>query len=120
MQVYSENVTYYLERLKERDDSAAFFGLLESDSSVVPDLIALYHNEIDPRIREFAVEVLWQRRDPVVIPLLSEALLDSEAIVWKQATDGLVALATPEALAALRDARTRQFAKQNEAEEFRQ
>ncbi|HTQ39337.1 MAG TPA: HEAT repeat domain-containing protein [Pirellulales bacterium] len=120
MQVYSDVAAYYLERLRAEDNSAAFFGLLESDSSVVPDLVALYRSESDPSIREFAIEVLWQRRDLSIIPLLGEALHDPNTAVWQQALDGLVALASPESLAVLRQAQTKQFSKQGDAQEFRQ
>jgi HEAT repeat protein len=49
--------------------------------------------------------VIWQHRQQSVIPLLGEALLDAHPRIWRQALDGLVALSSPAAVAALRSAR---------------
>jgi hypothetical protein len=38
--------------------------------------------------------------------------------VWKQALDGLVTLASPQALEVLKAAKTRQFSQQKDTEEF--
>jgi len=54
---------------------------------------------------EALLEVIWQHRQQWVIPLLGEALLDAHPRVWRQALDGLVALGSPAAVAALRRAR---------------
>jgi len=77
-----------------------------------------FRMEPDAQVRAFLVEIVWQLRQPSVIPFLGEALCDSEPAVWQQAMDGLVALASPAALEVLRSARARQFPHRREAAEF--
>jgi hypothetical protein len=90
------------------------------EHGILPELMAAFRSERDSRVREFLVEIIWQHRQASTIPFLKEALHDGATAVWKQALDGLVALASSAALDVLRDARpTRQFPTQREAEEFR-
>lgn len=86
---------------------------------VLPDLIAAFRGEPDGDVRAFLVEIVWQSREPSVIPFLGEALNDSDAAVWKQALDGLVSLGSPAALAALHAAAARQLPTRQRTEEFR-
>ncbi len=113
-------VAEHLDRFRAGDREGAFFGLIETGVAILPDLIAAFHGEQDARVREFLVEVIWQNREPSVIPFLGEALHDPEAAVWKQALDGLVALATPAALDTLRAAAERQSATPERTGEFRE
>jgi hypothetical protein len=69
-------------------------------------------------MRTFLVSVIWQHRQPSEIPLLAEALFDSEPEIWQEAMDGLVTFACPESLQALRRARTRQFTNDREGQRF--
>ena len=112
-------IDYYLRRFRQGDRDNAFHGLLEMEHTILPDLMTLFQTESDSRVREFLVEVIWQHRQQAAIPFLGQTLLDSNPQVWRQALDGLVALASPAALDALRDARTRRFPRQLETEEFR-
>lgn len=48
------------------------------------------------------MEVIWQNRCPSTLDLLIAALDDAHPVVWKQALDGLVVLASPEAENRLR------------------
>ena len=98
-------VTESVHRFRQGDRDAAFFALLETDDAVLPELIATFQTESDSQVRAFLVEVIWQHRQPSAIPCLGEALHDAERIVWQQALDGLVSLASLEALAVLRSAR---------------
>ena len=107
-----------LQRFREGDRDTAFFGLLELEHDVLPTLMTKFHTEHDSDIRAFLVEVIWQHRQPSVVPFLGKTLYDGEPEVWKQAMDGLVALASPPALDALQSARARPFPSQREAEEF--
>jgi HEAT repeat protein len=119
MPTFAPQIAYYLERYRESDADSAFHGLLELDHVALPELAAEFRAATDTRLRVFLLGVIWQHRQQSVIPLLAEALLDSEPRVWREALDGLVALASPASLAALRAARTRHFTKQHDAEEFR-
>jgi HEAT repeats len=119
METTTSQIAECLRRLRKGDRDGAFFGLLEMDHGILPELMAVFRSERDSRVREFLVEIIWQHRQSSVIPFLKEALNDPAAAVWKQALDGLVALASPAALEVLRDGRTRQFGTKWETEEFR-
>jgi HEAT repeat protein len=119
MPTFAPQIAYHLERYRVGDADSAFHGLLELDHEVLPELAAEFRAATDTRLRVFLLGVIWQHRQQSVIPLLAEALLASEPQVWREALDGLVALASPASLEALRAARTRHFTEQHEAEQFR-
>ncbi len=104
----SAQITHYLEQFRKGDRDDAFFGLLEMDHDILPELIAVFRRERDTRVRAFLVEVIWQHRQSSVIPFLGEALGDFEPVGWKQALDGLVALASPASLETLHAAKRQQ------------
>ena len=81
-------------------EETAFFGLLEFPG-LLPILTRVFRSETDADVRAFLVKVLWEHRDPVVLPVLGEALGDRKADVWKEALNGLVVLASPESLGIL-------------------
>ena len=113
MTAFASQVADCLGRYRQGDREGAFFGLVETDHAVLPDLMAAFRTESDSRVRAFLVEVIWQHRQQSVIQFLGEALHDSEPVVWRQALDGLVTLASPAALEVLRSAR------QSGTDEFR-
>jgi HEAT repeat protein len=119
METTTSQIAEYLQRFRNGDRDGAFYGLVEMEHGVLPELMATFRSERDSRVREFLVEVIWQHRQASAIPFLKEALNDGAAAVWKQALDGLVTLASSAALEVLRDARTRQFTTDREMEEFR-
>jgi hypothetical protein len=118
MQTFAPQIAYYLHEFRHGDNENAFHRLVEMDHEILPHLIAAFRVEKDARVREFLVEVIWQHRQQSVIPFLGEVLFDSDPRVWKEALNGLVVLASPAALDALRAARTRQFRQQRETIEF--
>ena len=63
-----------------------------------------YYGEDDAIVRSLLVEATWQHRNPSVIGFLADALRDPMPVVWKQALDGLVTLASPESMRVLRSA----------------
>jgi len=113
MTAFTSQIAECLHRYRRGDHDAAFFGLLETDHHILPELIAAFRTETDSRVRAFLVEVIWQHRQQSVIPFLGEALHTPEPVVWKQALDGLVAMASPAALEVLHSAR------QSSTDEFR-
>jgi hypothetical protein len=119
MTPYTAQITGILQQFREGHREDAFFGLLEMDHEVLPELMAVFRAERDVQVRAFIVEVVWQHRQQSVIPFLGEALHDSEPVVWREALDGLVALASPAALEILRSARTRRFPNPRDTDEFR-
>lgn len=119
MPQFTSEITHYLELFRRGDTDNAFHGLLELDRNILPELMASARAQQDIRVREFLVRVIWQHREPTVIPFLGEMLFDSEPQVWQQALNGLVTLASPASLEVLRAARTRSFPTERAAKEFR-
>lgn len=108
-------VLKFLEEFRKGDRDAAFFGLLDLDRRLLPELMSLFRSESEPQVRAFLVEILWQHRQATIIPFLGDALQDSAPEVWKEALNGLVALASPAALGVLREAKSRR----SDSKEFR-
>lgn len=94
----------YIERARSGDHEGAFHGLRELDSDALPALQEAYRCEGDPVVRSLLVEAVWQHRQPSAIGFLADVLGDPTPVVWKQALDGLVTLASPESLRLLRSA----------------
>ena len=115
---HSSAIAFYLERYRQGDYDSAFHGLLELEHSALSDLTQTYHASTDTSIRTFLLNVIWQYRQPSEIPLLAEALFDSEPEIWQEAMDGLVAISCSESLQALRRARTRQFINDHDRQRF--
>jgi HEAT repeat protein len=94
-----------LARSGHRD--AGFRGLFDLGEAALPRLAEAYRAEGDADVRSLLVEVIWQLRSPASLDVLGEALQDPAPVVWKQALDGLVTLASPESLRILEAARDR-------------
>ncbi|HEX6438526.1 MAG TPA: HEAT repeat domain-containing protein [Candidatus Binatia bacterium] len=107
-----------MERFHGGAKEEAFFELLEMPGDVLPALTAAFRTERDPALRAFLVTVGWERRDPMAIHLLSEALDERDEEIWQAALDGLVTFASPEALAILIAARTRELADESATKRF--
>ena len=80
-------------------------SLVQAPDSVVAPLMDAYRVEADPRVRQAIVFTLWQRRSLAIVPFLEVALRDRDRRVWQEGLDGLVALGSPAARAALVAAR---------------
>lgn len=82
-----------------------FFYLLDLPRAALP----LLFRELDlPANRRIAPEILrglWESRDPRVVDRLGQALHDSDPRLWKEALNGLVAIAGPASLSCLRETR---------------
>jgi HEAT repeat protein len=101
-----EAVTYYIERARSGDHEGVFHGLRELGRDAIPAMESAYRRENDWEIRTLLVEAAWQMREPAVSGFLAEALQDPNPHVWKQALDGLVALASESSLRVLQAALT--------------
>jgi hypothetical protein len=97
----------YLQMARCGSHEAAFHGLIDLGPQVIPSLLEAYRSESDPLVRALIVEVVWQHRCPSTLDFLADALDDPHPAVWKQALDGLVAHASPEAEHRLRAAACR-------------
>jgi hypothetical protein len=93
----------FLERIDEGDwdDEDPRINL---GTEALPHFIDAVKRERDPRRRSRLVRVVWQFRDRSALPILAEALQDSDDLVWKDALDGIVTLGGDQALQLLHDA----------------
>jgi len=107
-----------LEKFHRGAEEEAFFELLEMPGDVMSALTTAFRTEQNPALRGFLVKVAWQRGDRQAIALLAEAVNESDEEIWQEALDGLVALASPEAVAVLTAARTRELADRSETQRF--
>ena len=112
-----EYAAYYLPRLA--DDEDAYHALIEADAAILPILVRAFRRERDGKLRAKILEVMWQHRDPSIIPVLAEALQDPSPRVWKEAFDGLVTLDRPECIGVIEGARNRTFEREQDATYFR-
>jgi hypothetical protein len=115
---WKEYTAYYIKRLGEPDRDDGYHGLIEASDEIIPFLVNAFRVEQVPGIRADLVEIIWQHRNPETIEFLSEALNDPAQEVWKNALDGLVALACPKAIEALRLARSPVLHKKSQKEKF--
>lgn len=109
-------VQHYLAELRQGDSDNAFHSLIESDPAIVPLLIAEFAREPDATFRDELLRVIAEFRSADTIPFFAERLFDAH---WKAALDFFVAQASPQAVAAVERARTRQFDSPRETDEFR-
>jgi hypothetical protein len=120
MSNHAAAIAFYLERFRQGYSDDAFHGLLDLEHGILPELAKAFHVSTDTSMRVFLLNVIWQHRQSSEIPLLAQALFDTEPKIWQEAMDGLVALASPESRQALRQARTRQFTDDREAQTFKE
>ena len=102
----SADISALIEQFRNGDEEAALSGLIALPEASLPALLDSFRTEPHGAIRALLVKALWERRDASVIPFLGEALRDGEEEVWQEALDGLVTLASPQALAVLQAAQT--------------
>lgn len=108
----------YIEQYREGRRDEAFHGLLDLSRDILSELIMIFRKERDIQLQAFLIEVIWQHREASVIPFLGEILNDTEPLIWKEALNGLVTLASPQALDAMRTARGRKFVRKRDADYF--
>jgi hypothetical protein len=101
------DIRRYLDMARDGHREAALHNLVEQGEPAIPRLEAAYRGEPDAAVRAVLVEAVWQIRVPTATAFLGEALQDPEPVVWRQALDGLVTLASHESLQILESARER-------------
>jgi hypothetical protein len=116
--VVATKIREILEEFSSGAEEEAFFELLEMPGDVLPAITTAFRTERNPKLRAFLVKVAWERRDPNALNFMTEALNQADEEVWQAALDGLVTLASPEALAVLRAAKTRDLADAAAAKRF--
>ncbi|RIK77204.1 MAG: hypothetical protein DCC68_17795 [Planctomycetota bacterium] len=117
---FREQIACYLDLARHGDADNAFHGLRELGDDALPALVEAFGKERDASIRELLIQAIWEMRNASAIAVLHAALRDSDRRVRYQALDGLVAFASPEALAVLQEARSLVLSSRSERLEFRQ
>lgn len=97
----SEPIAYYLGQWRQGDRENAYYGLLELGPEAFPALVPAIRAEGDLALKRVLLEIVWQYRDPSAVPFLLEMLHEPNPEIWKEALDGLVTLASGEALEGL-------------------
>lgn len=87
------------------DEDGALQGLIELPDDALAELTEYFRSEALAPIRALIVRAVWERRSPLSLPFLGEALRDPEEEVWQEALDGLVTLASAESLNILQTAK---------------
>ena len=109
-------VQHYVVELRYGDSDNAFHCLTEADAAIVPLLVAEFTRHTDATFRRDLVDVIAEFGSPESVRFFAKRLLDEH---WKTALDFLVGQHSPEAIAALEQARSRTFATQAATDEFR-
>lgn len=101
MKTLQDASDYYLRKLRAGDFDSAFHGLIDLDPVVIQLLIAEYRKETSMELRSKLLRIIIEFRTPHALPLLDEAVRDRRGDVYKVALDGLVSLASTEAVNVL-------------------
>jgi HEAT repeat protein len=100
-------IDHYLREWDSRGWAGAYHGLIEMGPRILPVLEDRLAGSREAPFRAALVELARQLRTEDALPLLTRGLRDRAPEVWKAALDGLVALASPAAIAVLEDAARR-------------
>jgi HEAT repeat protein len=100
-------VEHYLREWDSSGWAGAYHSLIEIGPAIVPEITAHFEESGHPRFRAALVELSSRLRSDEALSLFALALEDEEPVVWKQALDALVTLASPSALDVLQAALTR-------------
>jgi len=97
-------VEHYLREWGSRGWAGAYHSLIELGPQVLPELEARLETSSDAALRAALLEVAMHMHSPAALAIFARGLKDDSPTVWKEALDGLVDLASPEAVALLEDA----------------
>jgi HEAT repeat protein len=97
-------VEHYLREWKSSGWADAYHSLIELGPQVLPELEARLETSSDAALRAALLEVARHMHSPAALAMFAHGLKDATPAVWKEALDGLVDLANPEAVALLEEA----------------
>lgn len=100
----------YVEQLRGTNSEDAFFALLHLDDKHLPALMNAYYQQSDVATKAHLVEIIWQHRQPEILPFLLETLQHQHEAIWKNALDGLVTIGGANSLNLLETERSRLIA----------
>ena len=99
-----DRVDFYTAMFRQGREADAFHGLIESDSDVVPELIALYDRVAGNDLRAFILGVVSEFHRPFDLSFLKQELLSTEPAILRRALDGLSNSETPESVQMMTEA----------------
>jgi hypothetical protein len=108
-----EKLSYYLNKLHQRNNDDAYFSLLHIDAAQVTQLIDAYHVETDVKVKVQLIDIIWQHRLPECLEFLGAVLQDKHAEIWKAALDGIVGIGGQRAVKILETEKQRLYDKPN-------
>jgi HEAT repeat protein len=97
-------VEHYLREWDSAGWPRAYHSLIELGAPALPELQSHFRITSDPVLRIALVEIATQMHSTDALPLFALALRDKAPSVWKAALDGLVDLASPDAILLLEQA----------------
>lgn len=112
-------VDHYLTEWGTAGWAHAFHGLIELGPAALPVLIERFESTPDPALRAELLEIARRQRSARAVAFFRSGLAQVNPRVWKAALDGLVNLATPEAIDVLEGALRSAPARPGDAPEFR-
>lgn len=100
-------VEHYLGEWDSRGWASAYHSLVELGPQILPEVERRFFASRDSAFRAALVEMARRMSSVDALSLFDAALRDASPEVWKNGLDGLVALATPGAIAVLEAAAPR-------------
>jgi HEAT repeat protein len=111
-------VDHYLGEWDSRGWAAAYHSLIGLGPAILPELDQRLGESGDGALRTALVELARALHSQDALPLFARALRDRSPDVWKAALDGLVELASPEAIRLLEEAARRTPPGRTRAEDW--
>jgi HEAT repeat protein len=100
-------VDHYLLEWDSREWASAYHSLIELGPQILPRVSSRFSASPDAAFRVALVQLARQLRSSDALALFDRALQDESPEVWKEALDGLVALASPASILVLEEAGAR-------------
>jgi hypothetical protein len=97
-------VEHYLREWNSRGWAKAYHSLVELGPQILPELASRLDESGDAAFRAALVDLARQLHSADALPIFETAIRDAAPEVWKEALDGLVALASPASIVVLEDA----------------
>lgn len=96
-----EIVAHYIDEFHEGRCEDAFFGLIDLDPDLIPELIEVYESSDDRDTKVFVIRVVSEFRKESGISFLRHALHHDDDRIWKRALDGLAMTGSQESVDAM-------------------
>jgi len=94
-------VQHYLAEWDSTGWADAYHSLVELGPRTLPEIESYFVESGEPRFRAALVQLARRMHSAEALSLFSRALRDEAPLVWKEALDGLVDLASPASISLL-------------------